>query len=137
LEREPIEVAAGLVFRQGKLLVTQRKAGSHLAGCWEFPGGKRHAGESFEGCVQRELKEELGITVEVGELIERIHHRYSEKEVDLWFFTCRLPVGEPQSLEGQAVRWISPTEIDDLEFPSADARLLDRLMQESNLWLNG
>ena len=67
-----IEVAAGLVFRDGKLLITQRPAGGHLAGLWEFPGGKREPDESFEDCLRRELMEELGIEVEIGEQIESI-----------------------------------------------------------------
>jgi 8-oxo-dGTP pyrophosphatase MutT (NUDIX family) len=66
----PIEVAAGLVFRQGRLLITQRPACSHLGGLWEFPGGKREAGESLADCLRRELREELGIEVDVGELVE-------------------------------------------------------------------
>jgi len=62
-----IDVAAGLVFREGKVLITQRHAGAHLGGLWEFPGGKREPDEAFEACLQRELREELGIEVVVGE----------------------------------------------------------------------
>src|SRR5512134_3411193 len=61
-----VEVSAGLIFRAGKLLITQRHADSHLGGLWEFPGGKREPGETFEECLTRELQEELGIQVEVG-----------------------------------------------------------------------
>ena len=60
----PVEVAAGLVFREGKLLITRRSAGGHLGGLWEFPGGKREPGETFEQCLHRELREELGIEVQ-------------------------------------------------------------------------
>ena len=67
-----IEVAAALVFRDGKLLITQRNADAHLGGLWEFPGGKREAEETFETCLTRELREELGIEVTVGELVESI-----------------------------------------------------------------
>ena len=63
---KPIDVAAGLVFHQQKLLITQRLEGSHLAGLWEFPGGKRELGETFKGCLVRELREELGIEVALG-----------------------------------------------------------------------
>jgi mutator protein MutT len=69
-----IEVAAGLVFRAGKLLITQRPSAAHLGGLWEFPGGKREPNESFEDCLHRELKEELGIEVEVKELRRKIRH---------------------------------------------------------------
>ncbi len=84
----PIEVAAGLVFRGGKLLLTQRHPEAHLGGLWEFPGGKREPGETFEQCLARELEEELGIEVTVGELIESITHVYPERTVHLRFFRC-------------------------------------------------
>jgi 8-oxo-dGTP pyrophosphatase MutT (NUDIX family) len=70
-----IDVAAGLVERDGLILITQRKEGSHLAGLWEFPGGKREAAETWQDCLVRELHEELAITVTVGELrYETVHH---------------------------------------------------------------
>src|SRR5690606_22981070 len=71
-----IEVSAGLVFRDGKLLITQRFADSHLGGLWEFPGGKRETNETFEQCLVRELREELGIEVEVLDLVQTITHAY-------------------------------------------------------------
>jgi mutator protein MutT len=73
-----IEVSAGLVFRNGKLLITQRYTDAHLGGLWEFPGGKRECDETFEACLTRELREELGIDVRVGELVETIEHAYPE-----------------------------------------------------------
>jgi mutator protein MutT len=69
-----IEISAGLVFRDGRLLITQRPDGGHLAGLWEFPGGKREPGESFEDCLRRELREELGLDIEAVEWIESITH---------------------------------------------------------------
>src|SRR5882672_7630583 len=74
-----IEVAAGIVFRNGKILITQRRSQDHLGDLWEFPGGKREAEESFEDCLQRELMEELGIEVAVGELVDTVVHQYPEK----------------------------------------------------------
>jgi mutator protein MutT len=71
-----IDVAAGLVFREGKLLITQRHPEAHLGGLWEFPGGKREPGETFERCLARELREELGIEIQVGELVESLTHAY-------------------------------------------------------------
>ena len=123
----PIEVAAGLVFRAGKLLITQRYADAHLGGLWEFPGGKRHADETFEDCLQRELMEELAIEVAVGELIESIEHTYPEKKVLLKFFRCEWVRGEPQPLGCPDFRWITREELGKYEFPPADARLLKRL----------
>ena len=129
-----LEVAAGLVFRDGKLLITQRPAGGHLPGLWEFPGGKREPGESFEQAVHRELMEELGIEVEVQDLIESINHSYPEKTVELRFFRCVWKRHEPQALGCPAFCWVSRDELVRYEFPAADARLLRRLNSEETLW---
>ena len=129
-----VEVGAGLVFRNGRLLITQRPAGGHLAGLWEFPGGKREAQESFEDCLQRELREELGIEVQVGELIESISHDYPEKSVHLRFHRCVWLRHEPQALECAAFAWVQKDELDQYEFPAADARLLARLRASPGLW---
>src|SRR5688572_16483148 len=93
-----IEVAAGLVFRDGKLLITERPAGGHLPGLWEFPGGKRETDESFEQCLHRELMEELGIEVDILGLVESITHDYAEKTVHLRFFRCLWRRHEPRAL---------------------------------------
>ncbi len=129
-----VEVSAGLVFRSGRLLITQRHADSHLGGLWEFPGGKREAGETFEQCLLRELREELGVKVHVGELFEEIAHAYPEKAVHLKFFLCQLPAGEPQPLGCAAVRWIAKADLASHAFPAADARLLERLVKADELW---
>src|SRR3954453_1925734 len=131
---ELIEVAAGLVFREGKLLITQRYAGDHLGGLWEFPGGKREADESFEDCLKRELKEELGIVVEVGRLIERLSHAYPEKTVLLRFYNCRWLEHEPKKLGGPGYRGVSREQLSDYAFPEADARLVQKLKSEGALW---
>ena len=129
-----IDVAAGLIFRAGKLLITQRYDGDHLGGLWEFPGGKREDGESFETCLARELREELGVTVEVRALIEEVTHRYPERPVRLRFFRCELVDGEPAPRGCQAVVWVGPTELDQYSFPAADARLLTRLKSTPQFW---
>ena len=122
-----IDVAAGLVFRDGRLLITQRKAGSHLAGLWEFPGGKRHEGESWEDCLRRELREELAIEVSVGRLFDEVTHAYPAKTVRLRFFVCTLPTGEPQPLDCAALAWVTAPELAGYTFPPADVKLLARL----------
>ena len=129
-----IEVSAGLIFRSGRLLITQRRAVAHLGGLWEFPGGKREAGESFEQCLVRELKEELGVDVLVGELFESVTHAYPEKTVALKFFLCRIERGEPQPLGCAAVKWITRLEIRQYEFPAADGHLLERVRLTPGLW---
>jgi mutator protein MutT len=129
-----LEVAAGLVFRDGKLLITQRGADTHLAGLWEFPGGKREPGESFEACLKRELKEELGIEVAVGELIESLVHHYPERSVLLQFHRCKWLRHEPQPLGCSAFEWIRVGDLDTYAFPAADARLLHKLREHPQWW---
>ena len=129
-----IEVAAGLVFRQGKLLITQRRAEDHLGGLWEFPGGKREPGESFQECVRRELHEELGILVDPKELLTSILHEYREKTVHLKFFRCVLCEHEPRTLGCQAFEWIEPHQLQEFPFPEADAQLLELLKETPSLW---
>jgi 8-oxo-dGTP diphosphatase len=122
-----VEVAAGLVFRGGKVLITRRRPESHLGGLWEFPGGKREAGESFEQCLVRELAEELGIEVQVHELAEELTHAYAEGPVHLKFFRCRWLRHEPRAILCQDWAWIGPEQLPDYPFPAADARLLEKL----------
>jgi mutator protein MutT len=129
-----IEVSAALIFRDGKLLITQRHAKAHLGGRWEFPGGKRESGETFEQCLVREIREELGVEIAVGELFEEISHTYPEKSVHLKFFLCKLLSGEPQPLDCAAVKWVEKAGLDAHEFPAADARLLERLKSPSCRW---
>ncbi len=122
-----VEVSAALIFRDGKLLITQRHAKAHLGGLWEFPGGKRESGETFEQCLVREIHEELGVKISVGELFEEISHDYPEKSVHLKFFRCELISGQPKPLDCAAVKWIEKSELTEFEFPAADACLLHKL----------
>ncbi len=134
ITRHVIEVSAALIFHRGKLLITQRHARSHLGGLWEFPGGKREPGETFEQCLVREIREELGVEISVGELFEEIRHDYPEKSVHLKFYRCTLLSGDPQPLDCAAVRWIKKTRLADFEFPAADAQLLEKLKSPSGAW---
>ncbi len=132
-----VEVSAALIFRDGKLLITQRRAKSHLGGLWEFPGGKREAGETFEQCLVREIREELGVEISVASLFEEILHDYPEKSVHLKFFICKILSDEPQPLDCAAVKWVAKTELANFEFPAADAQLLKKLRAETGLWKTG
>jgi mutator protein MutT len=131
---DAVEVAAGLVFREGKLLITQRFAHAHLGGLWEFPGGKRKPAESFPECLRRELLEELGIEIEVAEMIDEIRHTYPEKTVLLRFYRCRWLRHEPQALGCPDFRWITREELNQFAFPEADAALVKRLNSTPELW---
>jgi len=129
-----IEVSAGLIFRDGKLLITQRHAEAHLGGLWEFPGGKRECNESFEACLARELHEELGVEVAVRELIETVEHDYPEKRVLLKFFRCSWLAHEPRAIGCPAFAWITREELSRYDFPAADAQLLQKLQASERLW---
>jgi len=136
--REPatqiVEVAAGLVFRNGKLLITQRRLTDHLGGLWEFPGGKREGDESFEACLERELGEELGIKVSVGKLVANVIHQYPEKKVHLKFFQCGWSRHEPQAIGCNAFAWVDRERLAAYKFPAADSQLIARLQTSSALW---
>lgn len=126
----PVEVAAGLVFRGGKLLITRRLPEAHLGGLWEFPGGKREAGESFEQCLKRELREESGIEVQVHDLVEEMIHDYPDRSVRLKFYRCRWLRHEPRAIRCHDFAWIGPAQLADYSFPAADGRLLEKLRSE-------
>ncbi|MHB8522732.1 MAG: 8-oxo-dGTP diphosphatase MutT [Limisphaerales bacterium] len=131
---ETIDVAAGVVFRQRRLLIAQRLPQDHLGGLWEFPGGKREPTETFEDCLRRELREELGIEVEVAALLGTITHHYPEKVVHLRFFRCLWRQNEPQALGCDAFAWVASHQLAGYAFPAADARILRRLQTEAQLW---
>jgi len=123
-----IVVAAAVVERDGRFLVTRRIKGTHLEGLWEFPGGKCDAGESLAECLEREIAEELGARVSVGEEIFRITHEYPGRSITLHFFACSL-TGDPRPLIGQEMQWVARKDLRSLEFPPADDRLIDLLSQ--------
>ena len=133
-KRPPIEVAAGLIFRHRKLLITQRRLGDHLGGHWEFPGGKREPGETFEECLRRELLEELGVEVEAGQFLLEVRHTYPEKVVQIRFFRCVWRQFEPQPLGCQDLKWVEQAELSRHSFPDADTQLVEMLLRESQHW---
>jgi mutator protein MutT len=122
-----VEVSAALIFCAGKLLIARRHAKVHLGGRWEFPGGKREANETFEQCLVREIREELGVEISVSGLFDEITHAYPEKTVHLKFFICKLLSGEPKPLGCAAFRWVDKAELAEFDFPAADNKILQRL----------
>jgi mutator protein MutT len=121
-----IVVTAAVVERGGEFLVTRRMHGVHLAGLWEFPGGKCEPGEAHEACLRREMVEELAVDVRVRDLVLHVEHAYSGKTVALYFYGCDL-IGEPRPLLGQEMRWVPRQQLRSLEFPAADGELLKLL----------
>ena len=129
-----IEVAAALIFDSDRLLIAQRPPGVHLEGLWEFPGGKREPGETYEACLLREIREELGCEVLVGPMLHEAEHAYPEKCVRIRFFQCQLVSGVPEPLECAALRWVSPDSLGQFQFPEADQALIELLKMHPEWW---
>lgn len=126
-----IEVAVGLVFCDGRYLIARRKPGVHLAGFWEFPGGKREAGETLEECLRRELFEELSICIDVPIPFQIIRHQYAEKTVELHFFHCRIETGDATAIDCAEIRWVWPHELGEFKFPPADRPIIEALRRQT------
>ncbi|MBA5865880.1 MAG: 8-oxo-dGTP diphosphatase MutT [Nitrospira sp. CR1.3] len=126
-----VEVAAGLICSDGRYLIAKRKPGVHLAGLWEFPGGKRETGETLEDCLRRELFEELSIRVDVPIPFQIIRHDYSEKTVELHFFRCAIEAGQPAPVDCAELRWVLPSELDKYQFPPADRPIIEALQHQA------
>lgn len=126
-----VQVAAGLIRRRGRYLIARRRAGTHLGGFWEFPGGKCEPGESLEACLRRELREELGIAVTASVPFRVVRHRYPGKTVELHFFRCVVRRGEARALDCEEIRWVTPEEMVRYEFPPADRAVIRALRRTS------
>lgn len=118
-----IVVSAAVIERDEAFLLTRRAADTHLAGRWEFPGGKREPGESGEQALTRELREELGCEADVGELLLTTEHAYPEVHVRLEFYAATL-LGVPVPQLGQEMRWVPRPDLRSLSLPEADADLV-------------
>lgn len=123
----PVEVACAVICKGGKILITRRKKRDHLGGLWEFPGGKRLAGESLAVCLARELWEELEVRARVVRFLKRIDYAYPEKRVSLYFYECELVEGSPQPRRSVELRWVRPFELKQYSFPPADEPILKDL----------
>lgn len=126
-----VEVAAGLVYREGRYLIAKRKTDVHLAGFWEFPGGKREPGETFEDCLGRELFEELNIRIGTPVPFQVVRYQYPEKIVELHFFRCGIESGQATAVDCAEIRWVWPHELEDFEFPPADRPILEALRRQA------
>ncbi|MBI1851633.1 MAG: (deoxy)nucleoside triphosphate pyrophosphohydrolase [Planctomycetes bacterium] len=123
----PLEIALALIESEGRYLVARRPPGVPLEGAWEFPGGKREPGESLEDCARREVREEIGVDVQVGALRAVVHHAYPDRSVLLHFFDCSIVSGKPVSSAGGELRWASVDEMGVLPIPEANRTILSVL----------
>ena len=123
------EVVAALIWRGERFLACQRPAHKARGLLWEFVGGKVEPGERREEALIRECREELGVTVEVGEIFMEVDHVYPDLTVHLTLFHAAIPEGEPQKLEHNDLRWLTVEEIDQYDFCPADIEILERLKQ--------
>ena len=118
-----IEVVCAVIVRDGRFLLCKRAAGKHLAGHWEFPGGKIEEGEDAREALVREIHEELGCGVVAGQALEPVEHEYPDLKIRLRPFVCTLEDGEPEALEHEAVGWFRKGELDGLGLAGADVKV--------------
>ena len=116
--------AAVIWNQQGQILIDRRRPEGQMGGLWEFPGGKIEPGESVEECIKREIKEELGIEIEVGEHLITIEHTYSHLRITLTVHHCQHLSGEPQTLECDEIRWVWTNELEKFSFPQANTQII-------------
>ncbi len=135
---DEVHVLVGIVEdAQGRVLVNQRRPGTHMAGFWEFPGGKRAQGEGRREALDRELAEELGIEVQHALPLLELSHAYPEKRVRLDVWLVVRYVGEPRGVEGQPLKWVPVEELLDVGLIPADAPIVHALRERRRAISNG
>ena len=131
METKRRAVVAALIYKGDRFMICRRPEGKARAGMWEFVGGKAEQGESLAEALVRECKEEIGVTVSVGEPYMTVEYDYPDIPVRLTLFRASVLEGEPTPMEGNAIQWITPEEIPDYVFCPADKPIIERLQKES------
>ena len=121
------DIGIGVIWKDGRVLIDQRKPDGLLGGLWEFPGGKLKEGEDLPACVRREVKEELDITITVGDKLTTVEHAYTHFKVTLHVFECRYRSGTPRPQECVQFKWVRPTELEKYPFPRANQKIIPLL----------
>lgn len=130
-KRVPVIPCGVAIIRRGReFLIAQRNPEDTLGSCWEFPGGKRNRGESFEACVVREVREELGVEVHVHEKLMDIRKKYNGRIIWLNFYLCSHVSGDPQPLDCQKVQWADLRELKSFNFPPANGPVIESLLKQ-------
>jgi len=122
-----IQVALAVIERRGQLLICRRRKGDFLGGFWEFPGGRREPGESWEACLRREVREELGVAVKSLCLFATVRYRYAPHSVFLKVYRCAIAGDRPRPLGTAALRWVPRERLSRYRFPPANRSLLAKL----------
>jgi A/G-specific adenine glycosylase len=125
------DVAAAVICHEGKILIAQRPLDGMLGGLWEFPGGKQEPGETLPECLQREIREELGLAIDVGAPVTTVKHSYTHFKITLHAFYCYLAGGWPQALGVADWRWTTLAEVDKFAFPRTDLKVIEALRQQT------
>lgn len=126
--RRKIRVVGAMIEQDGRYLITQRSPTATLPLLWEFPGGRVEAGETDQAALARELREEMGIAVEVADRCIHVEHAYEGYDIDFCVYRCRLLSGPIRNIRVHAHRWVRPAELDQYEFPPADEKSIAKLL---------
>jgi 8-oxo-dGTP diphosphatase len=126
--RRKIRVVGAMIEQDGKYLITQRPPRATLPLLWEFPGGRVEPGESDQEALARELSEEMGIQVAVGDRVIHVEHAYAAYDIDFCVYRCQLVGGRIEHKRVHDHRWVRPDELDDYEFPAADEKTVAKLL---------
>lgn len=126
-------IGVAVIFNdEGLILIDRRPEGEWFGGFWEFPGGKIEGNETVEACVEREVLEEIGIAIAVGEKLITIDHTYTHFQVTLHVHLCRYLSGKPQTIECDEIRWVKLDELDQFSFPEANNQIIS-VLKERNI----
>jgi 8-oxo-dGTP diphosphatase len=128
-----VQVAAAVVFHEGKILIARRKQGLTLSGKWEFPGGKIEENETMVQCLKRELREELGIEVSIDEFILASKHTYNFGDVELFAFKASLISGDLTLQDHSEIKWVLPSELMSYDFPEATIPICRQIAESTGM----
>ncbi|HEX9757862.1 MAG TPA: (deoxy)nucleoside triphosphate pyrophosphohydrolase [Nitrospiria bacterium] len=130
-EKKTVQVAIGIIIKNGQFLIARRMENVHLGGVWEFPGGKRLDHEKLKECLQREIKEEVGVEVKVHRKIKCFTHQYSIGKISLHPYLCSIKTGIPKPMGCKEIRWVTPSHFKSFTFPPANDLLIKELEKNS------
>lgn len=126
-----IQVSAAVIFKKGKVYIQKRKAGGLMGGLWEFPGGKFELGETEQQCLRREIKEELGVSIRIGEKLMTHKHSYTRFQVTLHVFRCQMHSGTLSPSACDDWKWVKPDDLQLFPFPAANVKIIKLLNKNS------